>query len=79
MSVPADVRAWLDRTEQDYGLVLLVIRDGRCLGSACYHHSRHLQETDPPVVCGNLIRPRYRPYSRSGYFAQMRVIKQMVC
>ncbi len=59
MSVPPDVRGWLELADQDYGLVLLVVRDGRYLGAACYHAQQAAEKYLKAVLVARGTAPPY--------------------
>jgi HEPN domain-containing protein len=59
MSVPPDVRAWLEVAEQDYGLALLIVRRGLYLGQACYHAQQAAEKYLKAVLVGQGVAPPY--------------------
>ena len=59
MSVPPDVRAWLNGAEQDYGLALTTVRQGRYLGLACYHAQQAVEKYLKAIIVGQGNAPPY--------------------
>jgi HEPN domain-containing protein len=59
MSVPPDVRAWLSVAEQDYGLALTTVRQGRYLGLACYHSQQAVEKYLKAVIVHQGGAPPY--------------------